>query len=43
MIVIEESSPPKELLQRMYMDASTVSRNIKRMCQKDWIELIARG
>lgn len=31
---------PNELSQRMHMDASTVSRNVERMCSNGWLELV---
>lgn len=30
---------PNELSQRMHMDASTVSRNVERMCNSGWLKL----
>ncbi len=30
---------PNELSQRMHMDASTVSRNVERMCKSGWLKL----
>ena len=30
---------PNDLSQRMHMDASTVSRNVERMCKSGWLEL----
>ena len=41
MVVVMDSGgiTPNELSQRMHMDASTVSRNVERMCQNGWLEL----
>ena len=43
MVVVMESGgiTPNELSQRMHMDASTVSRNVERMCQNGWLELLS--
>lgn len=30
---------PNELSHRMHMDASTVSRNVERMCKSGWLQL----
>jgi DNA-binding MarR family transcriptional regulator len=43
LVVVMESGgiTPNELSQRMHMDASTVSRNVERMCQNGWLELVS--
>ncbi len=43
MVVVMDSGgiTPNELSQRMHMDASTVSRNVERMCQNGWLELLS--
>lgn len=43
LVVVMESDgiTPNELSQRMHMDASTVSRNVERMCQNGWLELVS--
>lgn len=43
MVVVMESGgiTPNELSQKMHMDASTVSRNVERMCQNGWLELLS--
>ncbi len=41
-VVVESGGiTPNTLSQRMHMDASTVSRNVERMCQNGWLELVS--
>ena len=41
-VVVESGGiTPNLLSQRMHMDASTVSRNVERMCHNGWLELVA--
>lgn len=35
-----EGLTPNELSVRMHMDASTVSRNVERMCNSGWLKLV---
>ncbi len=41
LVVVMETGglTPNELSSRMHMDASTVSRNVERMCKTGWLEL----
>jgi DNA-binding MarR family transcriptional regulator len=41
LVVVMESGglTPNELSQKMHMDASTVSRNVERMCNSGWLKL----
>lgn len=41
LVVVMETGglTPNELSQRMHMDASTVSRNVERMCNSGWLKL----
>lgn len=41
LVVVMETGglTPNELSQRMHMDASTVSRNVERMCKSGWLSL----
>jgi DNA-binding MarR family transcriptional regulator len=41
LVVVMESEglTPNELSVRMHMDASTVSRNVERMCNSGWLKL----
>ena len=41
LVVVMETGglTPNELSQRMHMDASTVSRNVERMCKSGWLKL----
>lgn len=42
LVVVMETGgiTPNELSHRMHMDASTVSRNVERMCSNGWLELV---
>ncbi len=42
LVVVMETGgiTPNELSNRMHMDASTVSRNVERMCNNGWLELV---